>query len=313
MSKQTIDLNRLKETLPYHWVFSHFANPRQSVAFFAPYVPKEVGANHLDEVVGPENWKTEHFTDGKYLFCRLSIRINGEWISRTNNGTSQEKGDSDTEKSAVTSSTKRAMQEWGIGRELKRWGTIRVPVKEINGKHRVYDIYKNKVLYSKDEINNYVMDIFENRRPIYNDWENRTNHRKGITPTPQENPPVTSNKNVTASDEQIELIKGLFAKYTHKDAFQLHRFYNSFESIEGQLASKFIDHLNGKSPIKIPEQFLKEDAPDNIVNAVIVKMKKGYKYKYDQLIEGYNLSNKQHLLLESAIEEIELNEQKKAS
>ena len=69
----------------------------------------------LDEVVGPENWQNEFFDAGGKLFCRLTIRVDGEWISKSDCGVEGNVGE---EKSQASDARKRAGFAWGIGREL---------------------------------------------------------------------------------------------------------------------------------------------------------------------------------------------------
>ena len=69
----------------------------------------------LDEVVGPESWQNEFFDAGGKLFCRLSIKVGGEWISKSDCGVEGTVGE---EKSQASDARKRAGFAWGIGREL---------------------------------------------------------------------------------------------------------------------------------------------------------------------------------------------------
>ena len=69
----------------------------------------------LDEVVGPENWQNEFFDACGKLFCRLSIRVGKDWISKSDCGVEGNVGE---EKSQASDARKRAGFAWGIGREL---------------------------------------------------------------------------------------------------------------------------------------------------------------------------------------------------
>jgi hypothetical protein len=71
----------------------------------------------LDEVMGPENWQNEFYELGDKLFCRLGLRINGEWIWKSDCGI---EGNAGEEKSQASDARKRAGFAWGIGRELYR-------------------------------------------------------------------------------------------------------------------------------------------------------------------------------------------------
>jgi len=80
------------------------------------YVDARDVMKRLDEVVGPENWKDsyEEFASGR-LICTLYIRIDGEWIGKSDGA-----GDSAIEgaKGGISDALKRAAVRWGIGRYL---------------------------------------------------------------------------------------------------------------------------------------------------------------------------------------------------
>lgn len=80
------------------------------------YIDARDVMGRLDSVVGCENWRDEYQeTNRGRTFCTLSIRINGEWISKTDGA-----GDSETEgeKGSISDALKRAAVKWGIGRYL---------------------------------------------------------------------------------------------------------------------------------------------------------------------------------------------------
>src|SRR5690606_29358478 len=69
----------------------------------------------LDDVMGTENWQDKYIrTDGGFI-CELSLRIEGEWITKSNVS-------NDTniapQKGGASGAFKRAAVEWGIGRYL---------------------------------------------------------------------------------------------------------------------------------------------------------------------------------------------------
>lgn len=78
--------------------------------------------DRLDHVVGPQNWQTEyeHGPSGG-LLCRLSIRVNGEWITKADGATNKGNDSKDPEmaiKGGLSDAFKRAAVHWGIGRYL---------------------------------------------------------------------------------------------------------------------------------------------------------------------------------------------------
>jgi hypothetical protein len=79
----------------------------------------------LDTVCGPENWQDRYEFHGARTVCYLSIRVDGEWITKADGA-----GDSDVEaeKGAISDALKRAAVKWGIGRYLYDLGNIWVDV-----------------------------------------------------------------------------------------------------------------------------------------------------------------------------------------
>ena len=69
----------------------------------------------LDETVGPENWQRSHELINGNLFCNVSIKCDGEWITKQDVGV---ESFSEKEKGQASDSFKRACFNWGLGREL---------------------------------------------------------------------------------------------------------------------------------------------------------------------------------------------------
>lgn len=79
------------------------------------YIDARDVQDRLDQVCGAENWQNSFpHANGKTV-CRISIRINGEWIGKEDGA-----GDTDVEaeKGALSDAFKRAAVKWGIGRYL---------------------------------------------------------------------------------------------------------------------------------------------------------------------------------------------------
>lgn len=79
----------------------------------------------LDEVCGADNWQDRYEFHGKRTICYLSIRIDGEWVTKADGA-----GDSDVEaeKGAISDALKRAAVKWGVGRYLYSLGNTWVDV-----------------------------------------------------------------------------------------------------------------------------------------------------------------------------------------
>jgi hypothetical protein len=79
------------------------------------YIDARDVMDRLDEVCGAENWQDRYEFHGPRTVCYLSLRINGEWVTKADGA-----GDSDVEaeKGAISDALKRAAVKWGIGRYL---------------------------------------------------------------------------------------------------------------------------------------------------------------------------------------------------
>ena len=91
----------------------------------------------LDEVFGAENWQRRHYECKGNLFCSVSVKIGGEWVSKDDCGTESY---AEKEKGEASDSFKRACVNWGIGRELYTspfiWITLAEADRDKNGKVR---------------------------------------------------------------------------------------------------------------------------------------------------------------------------------
>jgi hypothetical protein len=100
------------------------------------YIDARDVQDRLDAVCGPANWQDSYTETVKgRLICTLSVRIGGEWISKSDGA-----GDTDVEgeKGAISDSLKRAAVKWGIGRYLYNLGNVWAPCEstEFNGKKK---------------------------------------------------------------------------------------------------------------------------------------------------------------------------------
>lgn len=80
------------------------------------YIDARDAMERLDSVVGAENWQRRYpWSDGHRLCCEVGIRINDEWIWKSDGG-----GDTqvEAEKGAFSDAFKRACVNWGIARYL---------------------------------------------------------------------------------------------------------------------------------------------------------------------------------------------------
>ncbi len=96
-------------------------------ALVAYYIDARTVMDRLDAAVGPENWQDDYtILEHGSVLCRLSVRVNGEWVAKEDVGSESEQPDAgDRLKAAVSDALKRAAVKFGIGRYLyslpKRW------------------------------------------------------------------------------------------------------------------------------------------------------------------------------------------------
>lgn len=108
-----------------HWRAQNVTEARGGNALALAYIDARDVQDRLDAVCGPSNWKDEYVETAKgRVLCTLSIRHDGEWISKSDGA-----GDTDVEgeKGALSDALKRAAVKWGIGRYLYGLGNVWAP------------------------------------------------------------------------------------------------------------------------------------------------------------------------------------------
>lgn len=91
-------------------------NKEKTKAMALAYIDARDVQDRFDEVCGAANWQCKFpLSDGKRIICEISIRIDGEWITKADGA-----GDTDIEgeKGAISDAFKRAAVKWGVGRYL---------------------------------------------------------------------------------------------------------------------------------------------------------------------------------------------------
>jgi Rad52/22 family double-strand break repair protein len=86
------------------------------------YVDARAIMDRLDEVLGVENWQDRYeLLPDNSVMCRLRVRIDGQWISKSDVGSPSEQPDGgDRLKAAFSDALKRTAVKLGIGRYLYR-------------------------------------------------------------------------------------------------------------------------------------------------------------------------------------------------
>lgn len=92
--------------------------------------------DRLDEVLGPGNWQDRYEFHGPRTICYLTLRIDGEWVTKADGA-----GDSDVEaeKGALSDALKRAAVKWGIGRYLYHLDSPWVAIEAYGKSYKIAD------------------------------------------------------------------------------------------------------------------------------------------------------------------------------
>lgn len=89
-------------------------------ALAMPYIDARDVQARLDAAAGAFNWRDEYtpLPDGSVI-CTLSLRVAGEWVSKSDIGGQSDQPDGgDRMKAAFSDALKRAAVKWGIGRYI---------------------------------------------------------------------------------------------------------------------------------------------------------------------------------------------------
>ena len=123
-------------------------------AMVLAYVTNRAIQMRLDDVIGPADWKNEYKPDGDGFLCGLSIKIDGEWITKWDGA---EKTAIEPMKGGLSNSMKRAAVQWGIGRYLYNLEVVFAVCKTVNSR--------------RESKNNYVSMKGDGNQRVSVDWE----------------------------------------------------------------------------------------------------------------------------------------------
>ncbi|MEY3232716.1 MAG: hypothetical protein RLZ54_1010 [Candidatus Parcubacteria bacterium] len=126
-----MSIRLLKKTIPFKWrVQSAIPKTNPTHVQMIAYVDARDVAEHLDTIVGAENWCDKYYEVKGNLFCSIGIKVNDEWIFKSDCGTESR---TEKEKGESSDAFKRAAVKWGINRDAYRVGMIKLPCKLYNG------------------------------------------------------------------------------------------------------------------------------------------------------------------------------------
>jgi hypothetical protein len=111
-------------TAPFPLEAVHFKplSVKGNRALAAAYLDARAVMQRLDSVFGVGGWKDAYqLVAGGSVVCTLSVKVDGEWIDKTDVGSpSEQPDDGDKLKAAFSDALKRAAIKLGIGRYLYR-------------------------------------------------------------------------------------------------------------------------------------------------------------------------------------------------
>lgn len=143
-----MDLSKLTEPFPHEdieWRVSRSGTgPKGLFCMVLAYITARAIQKRLDDVCGPENWRTEEpriFDVGTpAVSVGISIRIEGEWVTKWD---CAEPTNIEPAKGGFSGAMKRAGAQWGIGRYLYRLDETFAEVAEKSG-GRTWNYAKDK-------------------------------------------------------------------------------------------------------------------------------------------------------------------------
>lgn len=156
-----LNLKNLTKEIPYKWKVQTKSKGGSNMACVA-YIDARDVMNLLDEVVSPENWKTEYKevhvkrSDSSIcgsIQCTLYIKINNEWVGKTDTG--ENSNNKDTLKDDYSDALKRASVHWGVGRFLYDL-PIQYCYPSNNDKYPSKTM-QGKAIYDPKELTDYIM------------------------------------------------------------------------------------------------------------------------------------------------------------
>ncbi|WP_312399916.1 Rad52/Rad22 family DNA repair protein [Chryseobacterium sp.] len=137
-------LKQLKAPLQLKWRVKALKpdnkDPKEMV--LVPYVDARQVQDRLDEVLGADNWQDDYLEVKGKQFCRIGIKVNGEWIWKGDSGAESLL---DPTKGETSDSFKRAAVHWGINRDTYELGEITIKCKVVNDLPVPVDVKGNQL------------------------------------------------------------------------------------------------------------------------------------------------------------------------
>lgn len=126
---KNIQLEKLKEPIPPKWRVQSSIKGQGDVitnVIMVSYIDARDVQDRLDKVCGIGGWQNDFYEIKGKQFCRIGIKIDGEWVWKSDNGTASK---TETEKGETSDAFKRAAVHWGINRIGYKYSTVKLPAK----------------------------------------------------------------------------------------------------------------------------------------------------------------------------------------
>lgn len=134
--EMTMLLDKLKEPFDekvIHWRVGATTKDKDKGIALA-YIDARDVMKRLDEVMGIDGWQNRYIMDGAYPVCEMGLRLNGEWIWKSDGAGAT---DYEGEKGALSDAFKRAAVRFGIGRYLYYLPNEWVPIKPAGKSYKI--------------------------------------------------------------------------------------------------------------------------------------------------------------------------------
>lgn len=144
-----MNIQDLKKEMPYKW---RIQEAKEHGANCVAYIDARQVMDTLDEIVGAENWQSKYESHNNNLYCSIGIKIDGEWVWKTDCGS---ESNIEKEKGEASDALKRAAVQWGIGRFLYNLPIQRLKTVGKNGKFYPAD-ESGQPIYDKDKLTDFI-------------------------------------------------------------------------------------------------------------------------------------------------------------
>lgn len=121
-----MNVEGLKKTIPFKWRVQSCDKKENPQVSMIAYVDARDVAEHLDSIIGAQNWCDKYQEIKGRIYCSIGIKCGDEWVFKSDVGT---ESNTEREKGESSDAFKRAAVKWGINRDAYRVGIVKLPAK----------------------------------------------------------------------------------------------------------------------------------------------------------------------------------------